>query len=57
MRHNHIVGNAFREVVRDAYRMGCNEDEVDVALGQQVNYIAQHAYDLGAREAVQPHRN
>ena len=55
--HNRVVGNAFREVVQDAYRMGCTEVQVDAVVGRQVNILTQHAYDLGAREAVQPHMN
>jgi hypothetical protein len=43
--------------VQDAYSDGCSERQVDERIGQQVNILIQHAYDLGAREAVQPRPN
>jgi hypothetical protein len=56
-RHNKRIGFAFRQVVQDAYSDGCSERQVDERIGQQVNILIQHAYDLGAREAVQPRPN
>lgn len=56
--HNIRVGRAFREVVHDAIvHEGLGPTAVDERVGRQVNIIAQHSYDLGRREAVQPHMN
>jgi len=54
--HNLTVGRAFRLLVGDLVVEGYGQPEIDQMVGEQVNAVAQAAYDMGVRE-VRPSKN